>query len=70
MIDITKQIETSLDKGVTVYCKNSPPVVGILIDWTSAMDNEPDGESILVRTTGKLIEILVSNIVRIESEKN
>jgi hypothetical protein len=57
-------------KTLTVNCKNGQRVFGMLFDLTSEYDNEPDGESITLKTTEpSLIEIYTDDIESIEVSK-
>ena len=49
MINLMKHKEL-LDEQVEVLCTNGTTVKGEWIDWTSAVDNEPDPESITMKS--------------------
>lgn len=60
-----------LDKKIKVSCIDGSIVEGVWMDWTSALDNEPDGESITVeRPSGTQIEIFVDEIKDIQEAHN
>lgn len=61
MIDISKY-EQLFDQHVVVRCTDGEVLKGILSDWTSAEDNEPDPESIIIDTVNALIEIFIGDI--------
>jgi hypothetical protein len=65
---ITKEIYTDLiGENVRVVCVDGTIVTGIWVDHTSALDNEPDGESITLETAEwPFLEIYVAEIGRIE----
>lgn len=51
-----------MDERVRVTCIDGTAVVGIWDGWTSAQDNEPDEESILIDRSPGLTEIYISEI--------
>jgi hypothetical protein len=57
-----------INKPVRVVCTDGQSYDGIWIDHTSELDNEPDGESITLRTAvWPYFEIYVDEIERIEA---
>jgi hypothetical protein len=61
-----KMLDKYFDNPVNVICVDGDVVSGILDGYTSELDNEPDGESILVKTNdGRLIEVYASEISEI-----
>ncbi len=67
MIDLIKY-KHLFDKQVNVICNDGRYIVGEWVDWASALDNEPDPESITIkRTDGAQIEIFVDEIKEIEA---
>lgn len=62
--------ESLLDENIKVICNDGQVAIGEWTDWTSAADNEPDPESIILETSNSdLIEIFVSDIKQIEKCK-
>lgn len=54
-------------RKVVVICTDGYEIIGSWIDWTSAVDNEPDPESITVRRAdGAPVEIFVHEIESIQ----
>ncbi|MGI6498438.1 MAG: hypothetical protein ACOX0U_06405 [Oscillospiraceae bacterium] len=61
------KIEKLYDKIVKVVCVDGQIITGELSGHTSALDNEPNGESITVDTSdGFIIEIYVDEIASVE----
>lgn len=60
--------ENLLDKKVTVTCTDGTTFTGIWSDWSSAADNEPDPESIILdRANGAgPVELFVNEIASIQ----
>jgi hypothetical protein len=59
-------IAAFLDKTVRVICVDGTVTTGKVIDWTSNLDNEPDGESIGLKDGDYHVEVFVEDIVSIE----
>lgn len=56
-----------LNKRVKVVCEDGQCVIGEWIDWTSEADNDPDPESVTLRSDdGVQIEVFVKDIVGID----
>ena len=55
------------DAVVRVALKNGKTFVGDYEDWTSALDNEPDGESIGVKVDGVGYELFLDEIESVEA---
>lgn len=69
MINLMKHKEL-LDEQVEVLCTNGTTVKGEWIDWTSAVDNEPDSESItILQDDDFLIELFIHEIKEIQKAK-
>jgi hypothetical protein len=66
---ITKELYNALiDKNVHVVCADGWTGNGVWADHTSAVDNEPDPESITIDTEGGApVEIFVEEIESIEA---
>jgi hypothetical protein len=59
-------LEKYYGQPISVICGNGNVVRGLFDGHTSELDNEPDGESILVKTDdGRLIEVYTSDIAEI-----
>ena len=55
------------DKKITVICVDGQRISGILDGWTSAADNEPDGESITLLVENESpTEIMIDEIAEIK----
>ena len=54
------------DAVIRVTLKNGKTFVGDYTDWTSALDNEPDGESIGVKVDGVAYEIFLDETATVE----
>ncbi len=68
MIDL-REYSDLFGKRIKVRCISGNVVVGKWIDWTSAMDNEPDPESMTVLNDyGLQIEIFINRIISIEED--
>lgn len=66
MIDL-KRYADLLDKKVKITCTDGDILLGVWIDWTSEMDNEPDPESMtILNDDGIQIEIFINEIKDIE----
>ena len=66
MIDL-KKYAPLLDMNIKVTGNNGQIFTGEWLDWTSEADNEPDPESITIKTSdGALVEIYVSDIRQVE----
>ncbi len=62
MINLIKY-EFLLDEKIKVVCTDGQVIVGEWIDWTSALDNEPDPEAIIIKKRdGGLVMIYVPEI--------
>jgi len=46
----TEEFEALQKIPVRVTCTDGEEIEGIIIDWTSAANNEPDGESLTLMT--------------------
>jgi hypothetical protein len=56
------------NKAIRVYCTDGDVCIGVWLYHTSDVDNEPDGESITLRTErAPYVEIYVEEIERIEA---
>ena len=56
-------------KKVKVICNDGDSFEGVLVDHTSADDNEPDGESITIKTFNvPYLEIYVDEILSVQKE--
>lgn len=51
-----------MDEQVKVTCIDGETINGVWEGWTSAQDNEPEEESILINRPPELIEICASEI--------
>lgn len=59
-------IEKYINEIVKILCNDGDIIVGKLINYTSELDNEPDGESITLNTDDGLIEIFTEEITSIK----
>lgn len=66
MIDL-RDYANLLDEQIKVTCTDGQVLIGEWIDWTSALDNEPDPESITIaQDNGFYTEIFVNEIKAIQ----
>ena len=57
----------SFGKPVKAILKNGQEMIGILNGWTSEVDNDPDGESITMKTPEyPMVEVYTAEIERLE----
>ena len=54
--------ELPFDAVICVTLKDGKSFVGDYVSWTSALDNEPDDESISIRVDGTLYEMFLDEI--------
>ena len=59
-------IKKFMNKIVNIKCNDGEKLIGKLINYTSALDNEPDGESITIKDGNSYIEIFTEEIEKIE----
>jgi len=50
MEELRKKINNYWSESVSVLCKNGQIINGTFVDWTSALDNAPDPESITIES--------------------
>lgn len=63
VVDMRECFDIFADKQVEITLKDGKVFVGILEDWISALDNEPDPESIIIKTPEQmLVELFVREI--------
>jgi hypothetical protein len=66
MINVSEFYDALMGKELRIYCTDGSTTIGRWSNWTSGVDNEPDGESITVDTPdGGPVEIYIDEIERI-----
>lgn len=60
------KLSTTFGHHVKVTFKDGDVITGKVDDYTSALDNEPDPESITIRYCGVLIECFAPEIEKVE----
>ena len=62
-VDMGECFDVFEDKQVEITMKDGKIFTGVLDDWISALDNEPDPESIFINTDEHILtELLVKDI--------
>lgn len=60
-------MEEHFGKKIKIICMDGQIVVGILMDYTSALDNEPDPESVTVdEESGFMTEVYLHEVGTVE----
>ncbi len=59
-------MESCFGKEITIICTDNQTLTGILTGYTSELDNEPDGESIIIDDGPIPYEIFIDEIKSVE----